>query len=119
MPPLRTRRVALTAELACTVVRGESTARILNQLIEQGATDEFHPEKYHDQVRDRIREAIQAKVEGQEITAEPEAQPQTKIIDLMEALKASLGKAEKSEGKKSAAKSSKATKAKPKARKAS
>ena len=92
---------------------------LAKQLIEQGATDEFHPEKYHDQVRDRIREAIQAKVEGQEITAEPEAQPQTKIIDLMEALKASLGKAEKSEGKKSAAKSSKATKAKPKARKAS
>ncbi len=92
---------------------------LAKQLIEQGATDEFHPEKYHDQVRDRIREAIQAKVEGQEITAEPEAQPQTKIIDLMEALKASLGKAEKSEGKKSAAKSSKATKAKPRARKAS
>jgi DNA end-binding protein Ku len=68
---------------------------LAKQLIEQTATDEFKPEKYHDQVRERVREAIQQKVDGQEITAEPQAQPQTKIIDLMEALKASLGRAEK------------------------
>ena len=35
-------------------------------------------------------ELIQGKIDGQEITAAPEA-PQGKIIDLMEALKASLG----------------------------
>ncbi len=40
-------------------------------------------------------EAIQAKVDGQEIVAdEPQAQ-ETKIIDLMEALKASLSKSGK------------------------
>ena len=43
-------------------------------------------------MRERVLEAIQHKVEGQEITAEPTEAPQTKIIDLMDALKASLAK---------------------------
>ena len=60
-------------------------------LIEQTSTDEFRPEKYHDTVKERVLEAIQQKVEGQEITAEA-APPETKIIDLMDALKASLAK---------------------------
>ena len=62
------------------------------QLIEQSAVDEFQPEKYRDTVRDRVLEAIQRKVDGQEITAEASEAPQTKIIDLMDALKASLAK---------------------------
>jgi DNA end-binding protein Ku len=65
------------------------------QLIEQIASDEFHPEHYEDEVKKRYLEAIQKKVEGQEITAAPEA-PKAQIIDLMEALKASL--AAKGEG---------------------
>jgi DNA end-binding protein Ku len=64
---------------------------LARQLIEQGSVDEFKPENYRDTVRDRVLEAIQQKVEGQEITSEPAA-PQTKIIDLMDALKASLAK---------------------------
>jgi DNA end-binding protein Ku len=66
---------------------------LAKQLIEQGATEEFNPQAYHDQVRDRVLESIQQKVEGHEITAEPEQAPETKVLDLMEALKASLGKA--------------------------
>ncbi len=62
------------------------------QFIEQAATDKFNPQAYHDTVRDRVREAIQQKVDGQEITAEPEAPSGPKIIDLMEALKASIAK---------------------------
>jgi len=65
---------------------------LARQLIEQSAVDEFQPEKYHDQVRERVLEAIQRKVDGQEITAEPAEAPQAKIIDLMDALKASLAK---------------------------
>ena len=61
------------------------------QLIEQIASDEFHPENYEDEVRKRYEAAIQAKVEGEEIAAEPTEEPKAKIIDLMEALKASLG----------------------------
>lgn len=62
------------------------------QLIEQGKSDEFLPKKYDDQVRKRMLEQIQRKVEGHEITAEPTEAPETQIIDLMEALKASLAK---------------------------
>ena len=53
------------------------------QLIEQGATDTFEPEKYEDTVKKRVLESIQLKVEGHEITAEPAAAPETQIIDLM------------------------------------
>jgi DNA end-binding protein Ku len=62
------------------------------QLIEQGATDTFRPEAYEDNVKKRMLESIQLKVEGHEITSEPAAAPETQIIDLMEALKASLAK---------------------------
>ena len=65
---------------------------LAKQFIEQAAINEFKPENYHDTVRERVMEAINKKVEGQEITAEPEAAPQTKVIDLMEALKQSIAK---------------------------
>lgn len=65
---------------------------LAKQLIEQTATDAFDPKKYKDNVRERVLEAIQRKVDGQEITAEPSADGGGKIIDLMEALKASLAK---------------------------
>jgi DNA end-binding protein Ku len=65
---------------------------LAKQFIEQAATNEFKPENYHDTVRERVMEAIQKKVEGQEITGEPEAKPATKVLDLMEALKASVAK---------------------------
>ena len=63
---------------------------LAKQIIQQIAHETFSPEKYKDEVQARMMELIQQKVEGQEITAAPEA-PQGKIIDLMEALKASLG----------------------------
>jgi DNA end-binding protein Ku len=67
----------------------EPELKLAVQLVEQISSDEFHPENYEDEVRKRYHEAIQRKVEGQEITAAPEA-PRAQIIDLMEALKASL-----------------------------
>jgi DNA end-binding protein Ku len=65
---------------------------LARQLIEQGSVDEFRPQNFHDTVRERVLEAIQRKVDGQEITAEATEAPQTKIIDLMDALKASLAR---------------------------
>ncbi len=59
-------------------------------LIEQIASEEFHPEQYEDAVKKRLEEVIQQKVDGEEITIAPAAEPQAQIIDLMEALKASL-----------------------------
>lgn len=63
------------------------------QLIEQAAADAFEPEKYKDEVSDRILSLIEKKIEGEEITAAPAVEAEDKIVDLMEALKASLGAA--------------------------
>ncbi len=64
--------------------------KLATQLIEQAASDKFTPENYRDEVRDRMLELINRKVEGEDITVAPTAEPEHKIIDIMEALKASL-----------------------------
>ena len=68
----------------------EPELKLATQLIEQIANDEFKPENYEDDVRKRYHEAIQRKVEGQEVVTASEAPKTAQIIDLMEALKASL-----------------------------
>jgi DNA end-binding protein Ku len=62
------------------------------QIIKQAASDSFEPQKYGDDVRRRMMEQIEGKIAGEEITAAPVEEPQTQIIDLMDALKASLAK---------------------------
>jgi len=64
--------------------------KLATQLIEQAASDKFKPENYRDEVRERMLELIQRKVDGEDITIAPTAEPEHKIIDIMEALKASL-----------------------------
>ena len=64
--------------------------KLATQLVEQAASDEFKPESYKDEVRERMLALIQRKVEGEDITLAPTAEPEHKIIDIMEALKASL-----------------------------
>ncbi|HEY1250079.1 MAG TPA: Ku protein [Thermoanaerobaculia bacterium] len=61
-------------------------------LVEQRAADGFKPEEYEDDVRKRVLSLIQKKVEGQEISLVEPKETGGQIIDLMEALKASLGK---------------------------
>jgi len=63
---------------------------LAKQIIQQIAHETFTPANYRDEVSARMMELINKKVEGQEITLAPEA-PAGKVIDLMEALKASLG----------------------------
>lgn len=63
------------------------------KLIEHLASERFDPSKYRDTYRERVDAAIQEKVTGQEVAAVPAAEPQAQIIDIMEALKKSLGKA--------------------------
>jgi DNA end-binding protein Ku len=72
---------------------------LAKQLIEQSATEYFSPEAYHDAVAERVMETIQKKIDGEDITAEPTEEPQAKIIDLMDALKASLAEGKKAEPK--------------------
>jgi DNA end-binding protein Ku len=61
------------------------------QLIEQLAVDEFNHEQFRDEYRDKVLELIERKVAGQEIAVAAAPAPKAQIIDLMEALKASLG----------------------------
>ncbi len=72
------------------------------QLIEQAASEGFDTSGYKDEVRERVLGLIQQKVDGEEITVAPAEEPQTQIIDLMAALKASLSAGDS--GKKSSEK---------------
>ncbi len=66
--------------------------KLAQQLIEQQSVDQFDPAAYTDEVRARIEAAIQKKVEGQEITMAEAPEQGAQVIDLMEALRASLEK---------------------------
>jgi DNA end-binding protein Ku len=70
----------------------DAELKLAQQLIEQQASDSFDPSEYTDEVRARIEAAVQKKVEGQEITMAESPQPGAQVIDLMEALRASLEK---------------------------
>ncbi len=71
----------------------EPELKLAVQLIEQISTGEFHPENYEDEVKKRVTAEIQKKVEGQEIAATPPPEAaRAQVIDLMEALKASLSR---------------------------
>jgi DNA end-binding protein Ku len=59
------------------------------QLLIDGLTAEFDPDAFKDSTREAIEVAAQKKVDGQEIVA-PEAPEPTKVVDLLEALKASV-----------------------------
>jgi DNA end-binding protein Ku len=72
----------------------DSEVQLALQLIEQTASDTFRPEQYEDAVKARVLAAIEQKVQGQEIRiSSPE--PAAQVIDLMDALKASLAAAKR------------------------
>jgi len=68
----------------------DAELKLAQQLIEQQASDTFDPAPYKDEVRTRIEAAVQKKVEGQEITMAEVPEGGGQVIDLMEALRASL-----------------------------
>lgn len=69
--------------------------KLARQLIDQQTSPTFDPTAYTDDLRARIQSAVEKKVAGQEISVS-ETQPESsgKVIDLMEALRASLEKTE-------------------------
>jgi DNA end-binding protein Ku len=69
----------------------DNELRMAVQLAEMNASDEFHPENYRDEVSERVRELIQRKIEGEEIIVAAAEEPKAQVIDLMEALRRSLG----------------------------
>lgn len=57
-------------------------------------TAKFEPEKYTNEYKNALTELIHKKIEGKEVQVAPEA-PKQNVIDLMEALKASLRETKK------------------------
>jgi DNA end-binding protein Ku len=70
----------------------EPELKLAQQLIEHLAAKKFDPNEYADEHKARVEAAIQKKVEGKEVTmAEgPVAAKSSNVIDLMEALRASI-----------------------------
>jgi DNA end-binding protein Ku len=70
----------------------ESELKLAQQLIEHLAAKRFDANEFHDEFKGRVEAAIQKKVQGKEISlAEaPTASPRGNVIDLMEALRASI-----------------------------
>jgi DNA end-binding protein Ku len=63
--------------------------RLASQIIDSLTTD-WEPSRYADTYTDELRELIEAKAKGKEVTVEPDTDPGAKVLDLMEALKASV-----------------------------
>jgi DNA end-binding protein Ku len=68
----------------------DSELALAVQLVAQASSEGFEATDYKDDVRDRMLEVIQQKVDGEDIVTVAQEEPQTQIIDLMAALKASL-----------------------------
>jgi DNA end-binding protein Ku len=77
----------------------DAEVKMARQLIQQLSGD-FVPEEFTDEYRTRLEELVERKVEGEEVTvaAAPEEEP-TKVVDLMEALKASVADAKSKKDK--------------------
>jgi DNA end-binding protein Ku len=87
-------RAAREVEVPKTEVK-PAELKLARQLIDSQQADMFDPTAYVDEVRGRVEAAIQKKVEGQEISvSEAPVESKGKVIDLMEALRASLEKTE-------------------------
>jgi DNA end-binding protein Ku len=70
----------------------EGELKLARMLVEESSSNEFRPQAYEDEVKKRVQDALDRKVAGGRFTV---AEPQKKggeIVDLMEALRASLGK---------------------------
>jgi len=70
----------------------EAELKLANQLIEHLAAKRFDPNEFSDEHRARVEAAIRQKVEGKEVTLaeSPVSNAGGNVVDLMEALKASL-----------------------------
>jgi DNA end-binding protein Ku len=78
----------------------EAELKLARMLVQESSSDAFKPEEYEDDVKKRIQEALDRKVKGGNFKVSAPPKPGGEIVDLMDALRASLGR-----GKKSASKS--------------
>jgi DNA end-binding protein Ku len=82
-------------ELSKKVEVRDQEVKMARQLIQQ-LSGEFKPEQFEDEYRVELQKLAERKVEGEEVTvaAEPEEEP-APVVDIMEALKASVDDAKK------------------------
>jgi DNA end-binding protein Ku len=72
--------------------------KMARQLIQQLAGD-FDPAQFTDDYRERLQKLAERKIEGEEVTVAAEAEEEAApVVDLMEALKASVAEAKKKKG---------------------
>ena len=90
----------------------DAELNLATRLIDELSAERFAPDQYHDEYRERVLELVSKKTEGKPITVTPAAKP-GEVVDLMEALKASLG-ATPAKQKRAAAKARRAEEATPK-----
>jgi DNA end-binding protein Ku len=69
--------------------------KLARLLVEESSSDTFRPEAYEDEVRKRVQEALDRKVQGGQFSVTASPKKGGEIVDLMEALRASLGKPRK------------------------
>ncbi|WP_202079917.1 Ku protein [Caldalkalibacillus salinus] len=108
--PDEVRNVDHVPDIPENVDLDDKELNMAKQLVEQLTTD-FEPDKYTDDYRENLMELIQAKITGDEIKVAKEV-PETDIVNLMDALQASIdetepkkkGTTKKGETKKSEAK---------------
>jgi DNA end-binding protein Ku len=60
------------------------------ELLIESMESEWDPERYHDTHREKVEALIEEKRQGHEIVIQEEAEPAAKVVDLMEALNASI-----------------------------
>jgi DNA end-binding protein Ku len=70
----------------------DNELQLAMRLIDELSHEEFKPEQYRDEYRDRVLEIVNQKIEGKEVTTAPAPAAPAQVIDLMDALKQSLGK---------------------------
>jgi DNA end-binding protein Ku len=76
---------------------GEVSNRELSmaQLLIESMESDWDPERYHDTHREKVEALIEEKRQGREIVIQEPAEPAAKVVDLMEALNASIKAAAK------------------------
>jgi DNA end-binding protein Ku len=84
--------------------------RMARSLIESLSSD-FEPQEFRDTYREALEELVAKKVQGEEITYSEEAEP-SKVVDLMEALRASVEAAKADKPKPAARKKAASTRRK-------
>jgi DNA end-binding protein Ku len=69
--------------------------QMAKSLVQSLAENTFDPSRYQDDYHDALMKVVNAKVEGQQVVSAPEVGPEPRVMDLMEALQASVDAAKK------------------------